>query len=707
MALYPGAGTLPYMSPEFYTALQAGTSVLDPDRCAAFRNDVYCLGATVFAVLTGTPPPRDGNSDALEFSPGTAPRLASLIRSMVHTDPAMRPTAAAVAGDPLVLKHMCEHIFNSSMRHRPTQAMPTVSRILRGAMGVGALNQSWRSFHLKCAVSMRAQLARLGIMTLGQARELADARTVEQVLRGKARQAETALANAPRQGKAELDHVARVRGRVTRVGASAAADAGVAPPRAEGPPKQVSLTASDGVAPVDALPFLGVVLGAMTTRRGAALLAACAAQTSPDGDVDEDAGLNDLAEAFEAMSLPRGANLSAAAGGCITASDADADAACSGGAAMHAAAGCSTDLSVAAGGGTAVSASVGQAAVSAAYGGDAAVSVGAGGDADVSVGAGGGAADTSDAAAAFAHAFDARSTRFALRSGFCSSGIPESGSGAAEFPANYAELPDIRLMSPKASLPHAYPVTPGVVVPAKATPRDVPSSRKRRLRSSPPVCAVVACTPPADAASVPVAHVSLTPLRAPMLNASPAPTAASARKAVVSLTPQDSVKQRRVAVFALVRAMYCWLDDYSNAMAVLEAHAAAIDSELLGSLRGHSIEAGGAASAGATLLRSPAVALLPVTAVLPHIRHEDVDDAFVARVGALEGMLHEVFVSVSHQRDRTHPFELRNALTLVKGVLEEWNGTVVVVTAHKFAEGRGPARQWGRAYSIDFRPASH
>jgi hypothetical protein len=199
------------MSPEYHDYFLTNDKMYDHDGQCGLHNDVYCLGATTYALLTGSPPPRGVAVDALPFPADTGPRLATLIRLMLCEDPTLRPTAAAITRHPLVMKSLCDALYCSSL-HPPTHRIQSVSTTLRGVLGIGSLNQSWRSHHLACATVMRAQLASLGV-TIKEAKRIADTPTPEGLAMMKGEQAAAASANAKSQEQAEVLHVVRIRGK--------------------------------------------------------------------------------------------------------------------------------------------------------------------------------------------------------------------------------------------------------------------------------------------------------------------------------------------------------------------------------------------------------------------------------------------------------------------------------------------------------------
>lgn len=654
------------MSPEYYAAYRAGTRVPDPDGCAAFRNDMYGLGATAYAVLTGAPPAHGVDSDRLLFPLSTPSLLSSLIRSMLRDNPMLRATASTVAGSTRVIKHMCNHL-NGSVRRPTTRAIPTVSRILRGALGIGALNQSWRSHHLKCADSMREQLARLGVPSLRRVREIADEWTPEQAKRVAARMAAAKLANAPRQDMAVARHVARMGGgKIPLAGVAVAAAVGAVPAAAVAGALLLALAPGASIAADDVIAFTAAtstdrdsvvnvasaaVAGPVTRRRVAML--ACA-------EVTEDAfvrgwvplpgaagvGAGALAP-LAAVVLPFALSVSA------TAAPAVVDDTCSVDYAAAAPAELVTSFPEAVAPvdgpmtrrrGVLQASAIPPEEDDVGYE-DALVDI----FEQIMQCSGDAAAESNPSEAGYEHAAGADlfvSPRLGIHSWMRP---PAEGGGAAVASDSPWELRELQLglhgisMSPRAPLPVVYPATPLAVdgTPARVS---LPSSRKRRNRSSPPSSKV------AEAAAA------------------------------------SSANQKRAAVIALVRAMFCNVEVFEYAMGAVESQADALDSAAL-----------------AAQYAVPASAQLPLrVAPLPHIRHGDVDGAFVARIAALEASLEEIF-KVRLERNRVEPFSQRNALSLVKRVLKEWNDTLVSLTSHKVTTGVGLLSFQTYRYSIDFR----
>lgn len=650
------------MSPEYYTAYLSGSRVPDPDGCAAFRNDVYGLGATAFEMLTGVPPARDVASDLLAFPPGTPPWMSTLISSMLCEVPPLRPSAAKVATNPNILQHMCEHLSISVRRRRTLRAIPTVSKILRGAFGVGALNQSWHSFHRLCASSMREQLARLGVPSLLRVHEVAEMRTPDQAQKFLARMAAVALANAPRQGKAESDHVARLRGGkqppagLTSVVAAAGPVAASHQIADEMPVAHADVDVGLAVA-VDAdvagvafasTAAAGQLPGAFTRGRASQALALL-----PDGADERD--VDALTEIFDAMLQPP-----CASDECVKEGVASLLAAAG---PVHPAATRmppSPDL-------------VYQLVLP---------------------------PDSGGSGSSNLRPLD----RTFLEDG-CAAGAPEDLEGL-HFPSlslNSAMTPQAL---PRPEYFREVPAAAAFPEQAMASPppsaarglHAPPSSRKRRLRSSPPSStAVEAATPTAAAA----ASASPGPKQAMLIAAELSLAGASHIQDAMVSSERCTANQKRVAYGGLIRALYCSTDDFWAAMAIVHSQAV----EAAEQRRGKVSEASASAPSGAEhpkLLPYPAATLPPVP-VLPHISHKFFDDACVARIAAQERSIHIAFGDVVRfTRDCSQPFLQRQAIALVKSTLQAWNDTRVITTTHKFAAGVGPARYWGYMHSLDF-----
>ena len=634
-------GTVPYMSPEFHAAHLAGGKVADPDGSAALRCDIYCLGATAYAMLTGAPPSRSISADDLVFPLGTPLRLVALVRSMLCADPLLRPTAAAVAKDPIVLKEMCDQLY-SSMRRCATAVIPTVSRILRGAFDVGTLNQCWRSHHQACALSLKAQFARLGVATLKAARRLAETPLPEVALEmaqvTAAAYAATAAANAPRQSKAAADHIARLRGRIAPGVANADAAAGA---------KSAICPAADG------LHFDRTGAGVAMSSATAAGASATALETADlsyafaamdTADACADARARIAADAQAKSKFTRSQAFAASLAGAASASADDAEG--------------EDDVDE-------LADIIGRLCDEPfLQPGSAATGAASGGDGSPAVAAGGLYLWASppprhvrfDAGASELH------EQKPGRSGFAT---PQAAAAsAAAFQA---------LASPSAQL--------GA------------STRKRRQRpgSSPPTTAAVRDADPDAAAVAAAAPASLTSRHAtsPPARNPPAPSGTPAAQIVARL--------QRAAVFALVRAMYRFHDGRLEAMLALEVQGAAVIAAQL-QLQLHG---GGGGASAAAALSAP-----PPAANLPHIRHEDVDGAFVARIAALEPSIEGAFSGLAWRRDHAKPFEQHNALDTIRRVLRAWNGTVLVTTPHPFVvRAIGCAATSIKMHSLSFRIA--
>lgn len=661
----------------------------DPDGLGAFRADVYSLGATAFALLTGAPP---DHNVALAFPPGSPSWMVDLLRVMLSPNEMARPTAIQVAMHPRILKYICEHLYRSVER-RSTLSMKTVTTILRGSFAGGTLNQSWLVHHHRCAQQFREQLARFGVATLAAARMIAKALSPEEALDAKEMQAAAALANAPRQGEAEARHLLRLRGHAEPVAGVAAAGArprsgGLLFARAEdsAPAARGILVVSTGTAtsptdpaaptaapaPVAApapsvAPDTAVLLTGAAMPRGAAPFTRGVADTVVD---DFDDSVDALAGILEGLRLP---------GSTAEASDGSA-------AADFLGSGSSPPTNVAASAGDTTCHWESLLCVA---------------RAELLFFQQLGAADEgSRSTRRRDHAYDKGGEAGAAAgpaNEWVLKGLELEGSsgGGARTPVwNFSPA-----LPPRAAAAQASPLLP--LSSPLGTLNAVRSSR-RRPRSSPP------------ASEAPLRGGSRRPPPAPpavIVSASLRPREAPPRSALhhVAALPSEAVgpsvppylpldpKIRLNAVTALVRAMYKWADGCRYAVAMVRAQGIAMDAAAL--LR-HDLDD---RAAHAVLLETALQLPLPQAAALPHIRYQDVDAAFVARIAALEKSLHAAFPDERWNRDRSQPFQQRNAISLVTCILKAWNGTVVTSTEHKFAISTGPVRQYGRAYSLDFR----
>jgi hypothetical protein len=216
------------MSPEQVAARAAGNEQPDPDGKAGFRNDVYSLGCTFYAVLTGEPPTPGADPDTLPFPPNIPAGLEVIVRNMLSLDPFLRPTALQAASTPLILRSICKSLCSASMRKHYQLALHTFTQIMQGAMRVQTLFQDRHRFHRECAENFRPQMIRLGIPSLKHAKAIDEALPPAQIraelAERLARYAAIAATNAPIAKKAEAAHVNRIQGS----GASEEAGRGVA-----------------------------------------------------------------------------------------------------------------------------------------------------------------------------------------------------------------------------------------------------------------------------------------------------------------------------------------------------------------------------------------------------------------------------------------------------------------------------------------------
>ncbi|WP_051970931.1 serine/threonine-protein kinase [Kitasatospora azatica] len=116
------AGTLAYMAPEQYTG-----------RSVDARADLYALGGTLHALLTGWPPA--GGPQLRELRPDVPKELEQLIGSLLRPDPAERPAEAAP---------VAEQLRRLAERHGGRKAPKTVRQIPMGRAPKGAKGSQHR-----------------------------------------------------------------------------------------------------------------------------------------------------------------------------------------------------------------------------------------------------------------------------------------------------------------------------------------------------------------------------------------------------------------------------------------------------------------------------------------------------------------------------------------------------------------------------------
>ncbi|MFE5581493.1 serine/threonine-protein kinase [Kitasatospora sp. NPDC056531] len=126
-------GTLAYMAPEQHTG-----------RSVDARADLYALGGTLHALLTGRPPA--GGQPLRELRPDVPKELAQLIGSLLRPDPAERPTGAAPVAEQL--RRLAERhggrkapkaVRQIPTRREPKEADGPQHRVRRAVLGIVAV----------------------------------------------------------------------------------------------------------------------------------------------------------------------------------------------------------------------------------------------------------------------------------------------------------------------------------------------------------------------------------------------------------------------------------------------------------------------------------------------------------------------------------------------------------------------------------------